>query len=101
MTTTTVGLLVTLEAAPGREQDLASFLGQGAALVEEEPLTAVWFALRLGPSTFAIFDAFPDETGRREHLSGAVAQALASVAGELLAEPPRIDPVDVVASVVR
>ncbi len=97
----TVGLWVTIEARPGREQDLAAFLERGATLVEEEPLTAAWFALRVDQSTFAIFDAFAEDAGRRAHLSGAVAQALASVADDLLAAPPRIRPVDVVAARVR
>lgn len=99
--TLTVGLLVTLTAAPGREQDVAAFLEQGAALVEQEPGTPAWFAFRLDPTTFAVFDAFADDTGRQAHLSGAVAQALASVTEDLLAGPPRIEPVDVVASFVR
>ncbi len=99
--TMTVGLLVTLKAKPGREQDLTAFLTQGAALVQQEPLTPAWFALRLDHTAFAIFDAFADDAGRQAHLSGAVAQALASVADDMLAEPPRIQPADVLTSLIR
>jgi quinol monooxygenase YgiN len=100
--TTTVGLWVTLEARPGREDALAAFLRQGAVLVEEdEPLTLAWFAVRTGASTFAIFDAFAEEAGREAHLSGPVAQALRSVGADLLAAAPVVRPVDVVASHVR
>ena len=65
----TVALLVRLEARPGRESDVEEFLRGGLALVEAEPATTAWFGIRLGPSTFGIFDAFPDEAGRNAHLT--------------------------------
>lgn len=92
-----VGLLVTLEAQPGKEDDVASFLNQGAELVAQEQATLRWYALRLGPTTFGIFDTFPDDDGRQTHLSGAVAQALGKVGPELLASQPDIRPVDILA----
>jgi len=94
----TVALLVRLEAKPGKEADVESFLRGGLALVREEPATTAWFALRLGPSTFGIFDAFPDEAGRQAHLAGRVAAALMAQASELLAQPPSIEQVDVLAA---
>jgi quinol monooxygenase YgiN len=97
-TNVSVGLFVRLEAKPGREQDVESFLKRGEALVQEEPATVAWFALRLGPSTFGIFDAFPDDDGRQAHLSGAVGTALMQQAPELLAAPPSIESLDVLAS---
>jgi quinol monooxygenase YgiN len=93
-----VGLLVTLDAKPGKEDDVASFLESALPLVEGEPETTVWFALRLGPSRFAIFDAFPNEAGREAHLTGPVAAALIENASELLANDPNIQTVDVLAS---
>jgi len=90
-----VALLVRLEAKPGKESDVETFLRSGLAIVREEPATIAWFALRLGPSTFGIFDAFPDEAGRDAHLTGRVAAALMAQAGELLAQPPVIEKVDV------
>jgi quinol monooxygenase YgiN len=96
--TVNVALLVSLEAKPGKEEAVAEFLRQGKALVEAEPATIVWFGVRLGPSTFAIFDAFPDEAGRQAHLSGKVAAALMEKAGDLLARPPLIQKADVLAS---
>ena len=93
----TVGLLVRLEAKPGRETEVENFLESGLALVEEEPETTVWYAIRMGQSTFGIFDAFPSESGRQAHLSGKVAAALMAKASDLLAQPPVIENVDVLA----
>ncbi len=93
-----VALFVQLEAKPGKEADVEAFLRGGLALVEEEPATIAWFALRLGPSTFGIFDAFPDDAGRQAHLAGRVAAALMSQAADLLAEPPAIENIDVLAA---
>jgi hypothetical protein len=74
------------------------FLRSGLAIVQEEPATVAWFAIRMGPSTFGIFDAFPDENGRRAHLSGKVAAALKAKASELFAQPPSIEKIDVIAA---
>ena len=94
----TVGLLVRLEARPGKEADVEQFLRSGLTLVEDEPATTAWFAVRLGPSTFGIFDAFPDEAGRNAHLTGRVAEALGQKVTELLATPPTFERVDVLAA---
>lgn len=92
------GLLVRLEAKPGKEADVDAFLRSGLALVQAEPATTVWFAIRLGSSTFGIFDAFADEAGRDAHLAGRVAAALGEKASELLAKSPTIERVDVLAA---
>jgi len=97
----TVALLVRLEAKPGKEAEVESFLNSGLALVEEEPDTTAWFALRMGPSTFGIFDAFPDESGRQAHLNGKVAAALMAKASDLFAQTPVIEKVDVLAAKLR
>jgi len=94
----TVGLLVRLEAKPGKEADVEAFLQQGQALVDQEPDTTAWFAIRMGPSTYGIFDVFPDDSGRQAHLNGQVAEALMARADELFSEPPDIQPLDVLAS---
>ena len=93
-----VALFVRLEAKPGKENEVERFLLSGLPLVEEEPATTAWFGIRLGPSTFGIFDAFPDEAGRQAHLSGKVAAALMANVPELFAEPPSIEKVDVLAA---
>jgi len=93
-----VALWVQLDAKPGKEKDVEDFLRSGLALVQNEPDTTAWFALRLDSSTFGIFDAFPNEAGRSAHLSGQVAAALMAKAGELLAKPPTIVNVDVLAA---
>ena len=91
----TRSLFVRLEAKPGKEDEVAAFLRQGLQLAQEETTTPLWFALRLGPSTFAIFDAFADETGRQRHLNGPIAAALMAQASSLLAAPPVIEHLDV------
>jgi quinol monooxygenase YgiN len=93
----TVGLLVMLEAKPGKEDELASFLAGALPLVQEEPQTTAWFAVRLAPARFAIFDTFPDDAGRDAHLSGQVAAALMEHAPDLLSRTPDIQKLDIVA----
>ena len=90
-----LALFARLEAKPGKEQEVADFLRQGLALANQEAQTLLWFALRVGPTTFAIFDAFADEAGRQGHLGGPIAQALMAKAPELFAAPPSIEPLDV------
>ena len=93
-----VALFVRLEAKPGKESAVESFLLSGLPLVMDEPDTAAWFGIRFGPTTFGIFDAFPNEAGRHAHLSGKVAAALMAKAGELFSEPPSIEKADVLAA---
>jgi quinol monooxygenase YgiN len=93
-----VGLLVRLVAKPGKESVVAEFLAGALPLAQAEPATVTWFALRLSESEFGIFDAFPDDTGRKAHLNGPIAAALLANAADLLSEPPRIEPVEVLAS---
>jgi quinol monooxygenase YgiN len=90
-----LALYVRLEAKPGKEATLKAFLESALPLAQGEP---VWFALQFGPSTFGIFDAFADEAGRQAHLGGAIAAALMSKADELLAAPPTIEKVDLLAA---
>lgn len=94
----TVALFVRLEAKLGKEAEVEAFLKSGLPIVREEPATTAWFGVRLGPTTFGIFDAFPDEKGRQAHLAGRVAAALMAKAPELLAKAPVIEMVDVLAA---
>jgi quinol monooxygenase YgiN len=96
--TPTVGLLVTMEAKPGKEADAESFLQSAVPLVNDEPETVAWFAIRLNDSTFGIFDVFPDDAGRDAHLSGKVAEALMAQAPDLFSGAPDIQKIDVQAS---
>ena len=93
-----VGLFARLQAKPGKETEVAKLLEGALALAREERETTVWYALRFGPSTFGIFDAFEGESGREAHLNGRIAAALMAKAPELLAEPPKIEKVDLLAS---
>ena len=91
----TLGLFARLEAKPGKEEEVAAFLMQGLQLANQETTTPLWFAVRLAPTTFAIFDAFQDEAGRQAHLAGPIAKALMAKAPDLLASPPVIERLDV------
>ena len=93
-----LGLFARLEAKPGKGDAVAAFLMQGLQLANQETTTPVWFALRLGPTTFAIFDAFHDEAGRQSHLTGPIAKALMAQAAALLAAPPVLERLDVLGS---
>jgi quinol monooxygenase YgiN len=95
--TTTVGLLLTVEAKPGREDEVEKLFAGALPIVQGEPETIAWFAIRLGPSTFGIFDAFPGDEGRQAHLTGEVPKALDENA-ELFAGPADIRMVDVLAN---
>jgi quinol monooxygenase YgiN len=91
-------LFVRLEAKTGKEAEVEAFLKSGLPIVEQEPATIAWFGVRLGPTTFGIFDAFLDEKGREAHLAGRVAAALMAKTPELLASPPKIEKIDVIAA---
>ena len=88
-------LFARLEAKAGKEKEVAKFLEQGLGMARDEATTLLWFALRLGPRSFAIFDAFADEAGRQRHLAGPIAQALMAQAPTLFEVPPTIEPLDV------
>lgn len=94
----TVGLLVRVEAKPGKEAEVESFLKSALPLAQDEPDTTAWFAIRMGRSTFGVFDVFPDDAGRQAHLTGKIAAALMAKASELLAQPPVIEKIDVLAA---
>jgi quinol monooxygenase YgiN len=93
-----VALLARLVAKPGKEEEVAAFLAGALPLAEKEAATTSWYALRLSKQEFGIFDAFPDEAGRKAHLNGPIASALMAKAGELLAEAPKIERVDLLAA---
>ena len=90
-----LGLFVRLEAKPGKEKEVAGFLAQALEMANQEATTRLWFSLRLGPSTFGVFDAFSDESGRQAHLNGPIAQALMANAPNLLAAPPSIEKTEI------
>jgi len=94
----TLALLVTLEAKPGKAEELSAFLKSALPLVAQETQTLSWFAFRIGPSKFGIFDTFPDEASRNAHINGEIAAALFAKAEELLATPPQIEKPDIVAA---
>ena len=90
-----LALFARLEAKPGKEADVAAFLEAGLAMARAETTTPIWFALRLSPTTFGVFDAFADDHGRQTHLNGPIAKALVAKTPELFAKAPSIEPLDV------
>ncbi|MGU7775464.1 putative quinol monooxygenase [Burkholderia sp. MR1-5-21] len=90
-------LFVRLEAKPGKEQAVADFLADGLELTNREATTPIWFALRLSPNTFGVFDAFASEEDRQAHLAGNMATSLMARVDELLACPPAVETLDVLA----
>ena len=95
---TKFALFVRLEAKPGQEAAVADFLAGALPLANAESGTTAWFALKFGPSTFGVFDAFADEAGRQAHLHGPIAAALMANAGALLSAPPNIEKIDLLAA---
>lgn len=92
----TKALLVRLEALPGKEVELADFLKGARSIVMDEPGTVAWFAIQFGPSTFGVYDVFPDDEARDAHLAGGVGQALGPNTGVLFSEP-QIEKIDILA----
>jgi quinol monooxygenase YgiN len=92
-----LALLVRLEAKPGKEQEVSDFIKSAQSLAEQEQGTISWYALRLGDSTFGIFDTFENEDGRQAHLNGPIANALMAKAKELLSKEPDIEQVEILA----
>ena len=93
-----IGLLVTLEARPGKEADAEAFLKSAQPLALNENGTLKWYAIKLGPGKFGIFDTFANEEGRNAHLTGEIAKALGARANELFATPPQIEKVEILAT---
>ena len=90
-----VGFFVRIEGKPGKEKELVAFMKQALQLANQETTTPLWFALRLGPTTFGVFDAFHDEAGRQTHFDGPIRKALIAHAPDLLAAPPSIEKTEV------
>lgn len=90
-----LALFARLEAKPGKAAEVEQFLQAGLSMARDERTTPIWFALRLSPTTFGVFDAFHDEAGRQTHLGGPIAQALMAKSPDLFATPPSIEPIDV------
>jgi quinol monooxygenase YgiN len=91
-------LLALLEAKPGKETEVEEFLKSAQPMAAQEAGTTTWYAVKLGPTRFGIFDTFKDEAGRDAHLSGEIAKALMANAGELLAKAPQIEKLEILAS---
>jgi quinol monooxygenase YgiN len=93
-----IGLLVTLEARSGKEADAEALLKSAQPLALNENATLKWYAIKIGPGKFGIFDTFANEAGRNAHLTGEIAKALGARANELFATPPQVAKVEILAS---
>ncbi|HEU4860791.1 MAG TPA: antibiotic biosynthesis monooxygenase [Chitinophagaceae bacterium] len=94
----TVALWVQLEAKKGKEAEVEKFLRDGLSVVNREPGTVTWYALKLGPTSYGIFDSFSDAKGREGHLTGEIAKALNERSSELFSKPPTIERIDILAA---
>jgi quinol monooxygenase YgiN len=94
----TVAILALLEAKTGKENEVAEFLKSAQPLAEQEAGTTSWYAVKLGPGRFGIFDTFRGEEGRNAHLTGEIAKALFAKAEELFAKPPQVEMLEILAS---
>lgn len=94
------GLLVIMKAKEGKSSDVESFLNAGKVLVNNEPKTVSWYAIKIDNSTYAIFDTFADNTARDIHLNGEVAAALMQNAPVILEgfEAQAIQMIEILAS---
>jgi quinol monooxygenase YgiN len=95
-----LALFARLQAKPEKAADVAKFLESAVSLANAESGTVHWFALRFGPTTFGVFDTFDAESGRKAHLEGPIAQALATKGAELFSEPPSIERIELLAAKV-
>jgi quinol monooxygenase YgiN len=93
-----VAIWAVVESKPGKENEVEAFLKSALPLAEREPETTSWYAVKIGPSKFGIFDTFPGEKGRDAHLSGDIAKALMAKAPELFSKAPEIHKIDILAS---
>jgi quinol monooxygenase YgiN len=93
-----LALLGLLESKPGKEHEVEEFLKSAQPLAEKESATLTWYAVKVGPSKYGIFDTFADEKGREAHLNGEIAKALFAKASELFAKPPEIQKLEVLAA---
>jgi quinol monooxygenase YgiN len=93
-----LGFLATLVAKPGKADELGEFLAGALPLAQAEAGTLTWYAIKIDDDTYGIFDTFDTQDARQEHINGPIAAALMSRADELLAEPPSIKPIDILAA---
>lgn len=93
-----VALWIQLEAKKGKEADVERFLKDGLNKVNNETETTTCYALKLSPTSYAIFDTFSDNKDRELHLTGQLAKALKEKTSELFAKEPTIERIDVLAS---
>ena len=91
-------LLAVLNAKPEKGKEVEEFLKSARPLVLQEPGTTTWYALKMGPLTYGIFDTFADEAGRNAHLTGAIAKALFAKAEDLFSTPPRVEMLEILAA---
>jgi quinol monooxygenase YgiN len=91
-------LLAVLDARPEKEKEVEDFLKSAQPLALQEPGTTTWYALKIGPAKYGIFDTFPNDEARNAHLTGEIAKALFARAEELFLTPPKIEMLEILAA---
>jgi quinol monooxygenase YgiN len=87
-----------MKAKPGKNAEVEAFLKSALPLAQKEPGTISWYAFEESNGTYGIFDTFETEAARQAHLDGPIAKALMAKASELLAEPPSIHKIRLLAN---
>jgi quinol monooxygenase YgiN len=91
-------LLAVLDARPEKEKEVEDFLKSAQPLALQETGTTTWYALKIGPARYGIFDTFPNDEARNAHLTGEIAKALFAKAEELFLTPPKIEMLEILAA---
>ena len=92
-----IGLLITLTAKDGMQDELVQWIRNSLDEVMNEPGTLTWYAYQIDESTFGIFDTFNDEVGRHAHINGKVTESIGKLSTKLLMKPPQVRQIDILA----
>src|SRR4051812_36566164 len=92
-----LALYAHMKAKPGKAKEVEAFLASALPLAQKEPGTITWYAFQETDNSYGIFDTFETEEARQAHLDGPIAKALMAKASELLAEPPMIHKIKLIA----
>jgi hypothetical protein len=93
----TVGVVATFEFKAGNDVAVERFFRDGQLTVEGQPATTLWFAYRLGPTTYGAFAAFASNEDRAALLAAGGPKASRDSAA-LFERPPTFQEVDIVAA---
>ena len=96
----TKAFYIHIEAKPDKVAEVRQMLADILGHVEGEPATGPWYGVQSSPTTFAIFEVFPDIAGRQAHVDGGGGDIFRDVErmNDILAAPAHVQKVDVLLS---